>query len=441
MRKNVDTMIVVPNERLLAVVGKGIPFQDALKKADEVLLHATQGISSLISVTGLVNVDFADVRTVMQSGGSALMGTGVGRGENRAIEAAQQAISSRCSTTSASPARPACSSTSPAALTSRSAKSTRSTRSSTTPSATTPRSSSAPCTSRRCRARFASPSSRPASTSAMQPTLVDPGAAPAATPGPAPKARRLFRSRPIVRHACAGATPAGVGDVPRAPRQPPPDKGTAGSQRHGDPDVHSETDGLKSLIVRDRHLLPWWRFPSRAHSTPPRAFPTDDLPKLLGAQAGTPPVRGSCASTRSRAVNRCAAASARRRQRSPGHRGAEGPPSIDPGRIPAGMPIVFRSAPDSMPSEIDAAARRSTACCTSSATATDWTSAKRAAMDDRYRRRRRHDRVEALRCDGHERARRFCPRRRASSSRGRSPTSIEYEIDMSRDLQPATSSA
>jgi len=59
-----------------------------------VLLHATQGISSLISVTGIVNVDFADVRTVMQNGGSALMGTGVGRGENRALEAAQQAISS-----------------------------------------------------------------------------------------------------------------------------------------------------------------------------------------------------------------------------------------------------------------------------------------------------------------------------------------------------------
>ncbi|HEX4633565.1 MAG TPA: cell division protein FtsZ, partial [Gemmatimonadales bacterium] len=94
MRKHVDTMIVVPNERLLAVVGKGIPFQDALKKADEVLLHATQGISSLISVTGIVNVDFADVRTVMQNGGSALMGTGIGRGENRALEAAQQAISS-----------------------------------------------------------------------------------------------------------------------------------------------------------------------------------------------------------------------------------------------------------------------------------------------------------------------------------------------------------
>ena len=69
-------------------------FQEALKKADEVLLHATQGISSLISVTGLVNVDFADVRTVMQNGGSALMGTGIGRGENRAVEAAQQAIAS-----------------------------------------------------------------------------------------------------------------------------------------------------------------------------------------------------------------------------------------------------------------------------------------------------------------------------------------------------------
>lgn len=94
MRQHVDTMIVVPNERLLAVVGKGILFQDALKKADEVLLHATQGIAGLITATGMINVDFADVRTVMQNGGSALMGTGIGRGENRALEAAQQAISS-----------------------------------------------------------------------------------------------------------------------------------------------------------------------------------------------------------------------------------------------------------------------------------------------------------------------------------------------------------
>ena len=94
IRRRVDTMIVVPNERLLAVVGKNVPFQDALKKADEVLLHATQGISTLITVTGLVNVDFADVRTVMQHGGAALMGTGMSRGDDRAIEAAQDAISS-----------------------------------------------------------------------------------------------------------------------------------------------------------------------------------------------------------------------------------------------------------------------------------------------------------------------------------------------------------
>ena len=94
IRRRVDTMIVVPNERLLAVVGKNVPFQDALKKADEVLLHATQGISTLITVTGLVNVDFADVRTVMQHGGAALMGTGMARGDDRAIEAAQDAISS-----------------------------------------------------------------------------------------------------------------------------------------------------------------------------------------------------------------------------------------------------------------------------------------------------------------------------------------------------------
>jgi cell division protein FtsZ len=94
MRKYVDTMIIVPNERLLAVVGKGIPFQDALKRADEVLLQATRGISEIVVKTGMVNVDFADVRTVMTNGGAALMGTGVGRGENRATEAAQQAIAS-----------------------------------------------------------------------------------------------------------------------------------------------------------------------------------------------------------------------------------------------------------------------------------------------------------------------------------------------------------
>ena len=94
LRRCVDTMIVVPNDRLLAVVPKGTSFRDGLKKADEILLHATQGISDLIGVTGEINVDFADVRTVMSSRGPALMGSGFGEGENRAQEAAQEAISS-----------------------------------------------------------------------------------------------------------------------------------------------------------------------------------------------------------------------------------------------------------------------------------------------------------------------------------------------------------
>ncbi len=94
LRKAVDTVIVVPNDRIMAVVGKGTSFQDALKKADEILLHATQGISDLIRVAGEVNVDFADVRTVMACGGGALMGSGFGEGEHRAEEAARKAISS-----------------------------------------------------------------------------------------------------------------------------------------------------------------------------------------------------------------------------------------------------------------------------------------------------------------------------------------------------------
>jgi cell division protein FtsZ len=94
LKESVDTVIIVPNERLLSVVGRGTTFKNALKKADEVLLNATRGISDLIRVTGEVNVDFADVRTVMSNRGTALMGTGYGTGESRAMEAAQEAISS-----------------------------------------------------------------------------------------------------------------------------------------------------------------------------------------------------------------------------------------------------------------------------------------------------------------------------------------------------------
>ena len=90
----VDTLIVVPNERLRSVVDKGTTVHEAFRVADSVLLNATRGISDLITVTGLVNVDFADVKTIMTEKGQALMGTGFGTGEHRAVESAQQAISS-----------------------------------------------------------------------------------------------------------------------------------------------------------------------------------------------------------------------------------------------------------------------------------------------------------------------------------------------------------
>lgn len=94
MRKYVDTLIVIPNQRLFAVVDKKTPLRDAFKVADQVLLHATKGISDLITVPGLVNLDFADVRTIMAEMGDALMGTGQATGEGMAVHAAQQAISS-----------------------------------------------------------------------------------------------------------------------------------------------------------------------------------------------------------------------------------------------------------------------------------------------------------------------------------------------------------
>jgi cell division protein FtsZ len=94
LKQVVDTLIVVPNERLRDVVEKGTTIQEAFRVADSVLLNATRGISDLITVTGLVNVDFADVRTIMTEMGQALMGTGYGVGENRALESAQEAISS-----------------------------------------------------------------------------------------------------------------------------------------------------------------------------------------------------------------------------------------------------------------------------------------------------------------------------------------------------------
>jgi len=94
LRKIVDTLIVVPNQRLLSLGGKTLSLLEAFKKADDILYHAVKGISDLIMVPGLINLDFADVRSIMSEMGMALMGTGIARGDCRAVEAAQKAISS-----------------------------------------------------------------------------------------------------------------------------------------------------------------------------------------------------------------------------------------------------------------------------------------------------------------------------------------------------------
>ncbi len=94
LRRAVDTLIVIPNDRLLQTIDRQTPLLEAFKVADDVLRQGVQGISDLITVHGLINLDFADVKTVMSNAGSALMGIGRASGENRAVQAAQQAIES-----------------------------------------------------------------------------------------------------------------------------------------------------------------------------------------------------------------------------------------------------------------------------------------------------------------------------------------------------------
>ncbi|GAD14549.1 cell division protein FtsZ [Geobacillus kaustophilus GBlys] len=94
MKEAVDTLIVIPNDRLLEIVDKNTPMLEAFREADNVLRQGVQGISDLIAVPGLINLDFADVKTIMSNKGSALMGIGIASGENRAAEAAKKAISS-----------------------------------------------------------------------------------------------------------------------------------------------------------------------------------------------------------------------------------------------------------------------------------------------------------------------------------------------------------
>jgi cell division protein FtsZ len=94
LRENVDTLIVIENDRLLQVVEPTTPVTEAFRMVDDILRQGVQGITDLITVPGLINLDFADVRTIMRDAGSALMGIGVAQGENRAVEAARAAISS-----------------------------------------------------------------------------------------------------------------------------------------------------------------------------------------------------------------------------------------------------------------------------------------------------------------------------------------------------------
>ncbi|CAM4042133.1 cell division protein FtsZ [Lederbergia lenta] len=94
MKDAVDTLIVIPNDRLLEIVDKSTPMLEAFREADNVLRQGVQGISDLIATPGLINLDFADVKTIMTNKGSALMGIGIATGENRASEAAKKAISS-----------------------------------------------------------------------------------------------------------------------------------------------------------------------------------------------------------------------------------------------------------------------------------------------------------------------------------------------------------
>ncbi|MEA3356889.1 MAG: cell division protein FtsZ [Patescibacteria group bacterium] len=94
LKEKVDTLIVVPNQRLLEIIDKNISFLEAMRRVDEVLAQGVKSISSLVTQSGFINVDFADVKTIMTDSGSALMGMGSATGENRAEEAAKEAISS-----------------------------------------------------------------------------------------------------------------------------------------------------------------------------------------------------------------------------------------------------------------------------------------------------------------------------------------------------------
>ena len=144
LREVVDTLIVIPNERLLGMVERRTSIMDAFREADNVLRQGVQGITDLITIPGLINLDFADVRTIMQDAGSALMGIGTSNGESRAAEAARNAISSPLLEQSVDGAQGIIFNITGGQGPRRCSRSTRPPRSSTTPRIRTRTSSSAP---------------------------------------------------------------------------------------------------------------------------------------------------------------------------------------------------------------------------------------------------------------------------------------------------------
>ena len=142
LAEEVDTLIVVPNDRLLGVLDKQTAMVEAFRVADDVLRQGVQGISDLVTLPGLINLDFADVRTIMSEAGNALLGIGMGVGEHRATEAAQQAVSSPLLETSMEARARSCF-RSPAGPTCRCGRSTRPPSPSRRPPTLTPTSSSA----------------------------------------------------------------------------------------------------------------------------------------------------------------------------------------------------------------------------------------------------------------------------------------------------------
>ena len=165
LKAQVDTLITIPNDRLKDVVQKNTSILDAFRVVDDVLRQGVQGISDIITMPGLINLDFADVRAIMKDAGSALMGIGRATGENRAVEAAQQAIASPLLEVDIPAPRASCS-TSPARRTCRCTRSTRRPRRSRKPPTRRPTSSSGRASTSASATRSWSPSSRPASTAA-----------------------------------------------------------------------------------------------------------------------------------------------------------------------------------------------------------------------------------------------------------------------------------